>query len=44
MADVLEIRRLYGTGLFSQSQLAKQFGRAQYVIWAIVHRRLWKHC
>jgi hypothetical protein len=40
--EVIEIRRLYATGLYSQSELARQFNTAQSRIHLIVHRKIWK--
>lgn len=41
-ANVIEIRRLYGTGLF-QRQIASRFGIHQMTISKIVRRIYWKH-
>lgn len=42
-SDVLEIRRLYATGKYSQYKLAKLFGVGQVQIWNIVNKKQWKH-
>jgi len=42
-ADVLEIRRLYATGKFTQRELALKFGVLPSVISKIVLRKIWKH-
>jgi len=41
-ADVLSIRELVAFGV-SQRKLALRYGVSTYTIWAIVHRRNWKH-
>jgi hypothetical protein len=41
--DVREIRRLYATGMVSQTKLAKQFGVNQANIGFIVRKEIWKH-
>lgn len=41
--DVLEIRRLYQTGLYHQAVIAKRLGIAQTNVSAIVRRETWKH-
>lgn len=41
-ADVIELRRLIAAGL-SQRKVAKQFGLTQSTVYAIVHRKIWKH-
>lgn len=40
---VREMRALYAEGTISQPQLAKRFGIRQSTVWAILHRRTWKH-
>jgi HNH endonuclease len=40
---VVEIRRLYATGDYPQTELAKQFGVNQMSISNVVTRRSWKH-
>jgi DNA invertase Pin-like site-specific DNA recombinase len=42
-ADVVEIRRLYATGLFSYYTLAPKFGITPTNCWRIVNRKLWAH-
>ncbi len=41
--QVVEIRRLYDTGDFSQQQLADRFGLTQIGVSAIIRRKTWKH-
>jgi hypothetical protein len=41
--EVMQIRALYKTGGFTQTQLAKQFGVSTPVICLIVNRRKWTH-
>lgn len=41
--QVVEIRRLYDTGDFSQQQLAEMFGLTQIGVSAITRRKTWKH-
>lgn len=41
--EVLEIRRLYATGKYSQRQLGKIFGVSKTTIKEIVNRKKWKH-
>lgn len=40
--DVREIRRLYATGMISQTSLSKKFGTNQTNIGFIVRRKIWK--
>ena len=40
---VREIRQLYADGKANQSQLGRQYGVHQAVIWNVVNRRTWKH-
>ena len=42
-ADVLRVRRLYGTGMFRQVDLADQFGTTQAHISRIVRGASWRH-
>lgn len=42
-SQVLEIRRLYQTGNFTQRDLAKKFQATQASIWGITSRKTWKH-
>ncbi len=42
-ADVLEIRKLYATGNFTQKELSLKYGRYQSLISAIILRKNWKH-
>lgn len=41
--QVLEIRRLYATGAYSQRSLARQFGVSQPAIKCITKRQVWRH-
>jgi len=41
--QVLEIRRLYKTGDYSQTALGKMFGVGQDLISRIINRKKWKH-
>ena len=41
--QVKEIRLRYASGMFSQPDLARQYGVDQASIWRIIHRRTWKH-
>lgn len=41
--SVVEIRRLWKTGNFTQWALAHKFSVHQYCIWSVVHRKSWKH-
>lgn len=41
--DVRELRRSYAAHEASQPELAKRFGITQSSVWAIVHRRTWRH-
>lgn len=41
--NVIEIRRLWKTGEFTQWGLAHRFGVHQFCIWSIIHRKTWKH-
>jgi DNA invertase Pin-like site-specific DNA recombinase len=41
--QVIEIREKYATGLFSQNELAREYGVRQSQIWKIIRRRNWKH-
>jgi len=40
---VIELRKMYKTGLYSQRELAKIFGIAQSSIWSIIHKITWAH-
>lgn len=42
-ADVLELRRLHATGMFSVRELAKRFGITHMPAQSIVNRKTWKH-
>src|ERR1035437_9370191 len=49
-AQVLDIRTLYvpgiltrGRGAWTQRKLARKYGVDQRLIWAIIHRVLWRH-
>ena len=42
-ADVIEIRKLWGTGNFTQWALAHKFNVGQFCVWSIIHRKTWKH-
>lgn len=42
-AKVTEIRKLYATGLYGQTELGKMFGVTQSQIWHVVVRRAWKN-
>ena len=41
--QVLEIRKLYATGDYTQTALAKMFGVSQDLISRIVNRKIWVH-
>ncbi len=41
--DVVEIRRLWKTGEFTQWGLAHRFGVHQFCIWSVIHKKSWKH-
>jgi hypothetical protein len=41
--DVLEIRRLWATGDFTQKQLAEKFNTSAGYIKVLVNRRAWQH-
>lgn len=41
--DVVEIRKLWETGNFTQWALANKFGVHQSCVWSIIHRKRWKH-
>lgn len=41
--DVIEIRKLWETGNFTQWALAHKFNVGQSCIWSIIHRKSWKH-
>ncbi len=41
--QVKQIRLRYATGMFSQPDLARQYGVDQATIWRIIHRKTWKH-
>lgn len=40
---VREMRELYATKRASQNQLSVRFGLSQASVWAILHRKTWKH-
>lgn len=42
-ANVVEIRRLYATGLYIQQELADKYGVHCSIIGFIVNRKIWKH-
>lgn len=42
-SNVMEIRRLYGAGNYSQRQLAKRYEVARGTVADVIHRRTWKH-
>lgn len=42
-AQILEIRKLYSTGLYHQSYLASRFGVTQGLISQIILRKIWKN-
>jgi len=39
--DVLEIRKMYKTGKYTQKKLANIFNVCQHTIWAIIHNKVW---
>ena len=41
--EVLEIRRLYATGKYTQRMLAKMYNITQSAIKSITKRQTWKH-
>lgn len=41
--QVREIRRLYATGAYSLTQLARKFGMFFTILHPLIHRRTWKH-
>lgn len=41
--EVIEIRALYATGLFSHRKLAVKFGVERSSIWRIVSQKSWRH-
>lgn len=41
--DVRQIRRLYSSGKYSQSEIGKMYGMKQCSIQHITKRRIWKH-
>ena len=40
---VREMRALYAEGAITQPEIAKRFGIRQSTVWAILHRKAWKH-
>lgn len=42
-SDVLEIRRLYSTKLFTQKEIGEKYGVAEQTIGNIINRRKWGH-
>ena len=41
--QVLEIRKLYPTGNYTQRQLARLFNVNQQTIYQIINRKIWNH-
>ena len=41
--QVLEIRRLYATGEWTQMKLALRFGLSELLISLIINRKIWRH-
>lgn len=41
--DVISIRNLYKTGLYTQAEIGKEYGVVHTVISRIVNRKIWKH-
>lgn len=41
--QVLEIRRLHATGLFSQAEIAREYSMSPITIGNIIRRESWKH-
>ncbi len=42
-ADVREIRQLAQKGTHTQRAIASLYGISQFVVWSIIHRKMWKH-
>jgi hypothetical protein len=42
-AQVLTIRARYAAGGVRHLDLAQQYGVSEYAVWAILHRRTWRH-
>jgi len=42
-ADVVEIRRMFATGMYFQWEIGEMFGVCQTNIYMIVNRKHWKH-
>jgi hypothetical protein len=41
--DVREIRRLYATGKYTQTEIAERFGVQTGIVWSVVHGKTWRH-
>jgi hypothetical protein len=41
--DVIEIRKVYGSGGFTQSKLGKAYGVSESLIGSVVRREKWRH-